>query len=102
MSVKYLPFECSNTVASQQERECGWKNLVITTGVEEIPADNRISVDVTNSNILISGADLNMRAAVYNLSGSLVYESIEKTIPMPASGIYIVHIADKSFKVAVK
>ena len=43
-----------------------------------------------------------MPAAVYNLSGSLVYKGIEKTISKPASGIYIVRIADKSFKVAVK
>ena len=55
-----------------------------------------------NGDIVISGADLNMPAAVYNLSGSLVYEGIEKIISMPASGIYIVRIADKSFKVAVK
>ena len=80
----------------------GWKDLVVTTGVDEIPVDNRISVDVANGDIVISGADLNMRAAVYNLSGSLVYEGVEKTISMPASGIYIVRIADKSFKVAVK
>lgn len=80
----------------------GWKDLIVTTGVEETPADKRISVEVSGNEIVITGAESDTLAAVYNLFGSLIYEGMAKTISMPSAGIYIVRIAGKSFKVAVK
>lgn len=84
----------------------GWKNFVNIkevdfSGVESVNNDN-VKV-VTNGNvIMVSGIDENMLIEVYNLNGQLTYSGTDKTITVQTSGFYIVKIAGKTYKVAVK
>lgn len=80
-----------------------WKEFgSFRTAVKDVIADDtRIYVCADNGSIVIDGAD-DAVAAVYTTSGTLVYRGKENTIVVPGSGIYIVRIADRSFKIAVR
>ena len=71
------------------------------SGVDVVPGNGGIAVVATESGIEVSGADEEAVAEVYTVSGQLVYRGIERQIPV-SKGIYIVRIAGKALKVAVK
>lgn len=80
-----------------------WKEFgSFRTAVKDVIADDtRIYVCADNGSIVIEGAD-DAVAAVYTTSGTLVYQGKGNTVAIPSSGIYIVRIADRSFKIAVR
>ena len=85
----------------------GWKwfdNIVegdYEAGVDAVPDNGGIAVAATGDGIEVSGADEEAVAEVYTVSGQLVYRGTERQIPV-SKGIYIVRIAGKALKVAVK
>lgn len=80
-----------------------WKEFgSFRTAVKDVIAEGtRIYVRADNGSIVIEGAD-DAVTAVYMTSGTLVYQGKDNTIAVPSSGIYIVRIADRSFKIAVR
>lgn len=78
------------------------KKIIIseTSGIENINNDSSINVTSKGNNIIIKGIK-NTPVEVYNINGQLVYTGNDTTISVADKGIYIVKVADKTFKVAL-
>ena len=78
------------------------KKIIIsdTSGIENIINDSSINVTSKGNNIIIKGIK-NTPVVVYNINGQLVYTGNDTTISVADKGIYIVKVADKTFKVAL-
>ena len=63
--------------------------------------DNVVNVIAKGGKILVEDIDGSVAVEVFNLSGQLVYGGTETTISGLAKGVYIVHIAGQTFKVAL-
>lgn len=80
-----------------------WKDFIILAGVDDITADDSgVAVRTVGRDITISGAPDDALVEVYNTAGMTVYSGTAKTVPAPASGLYIVRVAGTTHKVAVK
>ena len=80
-----------------------WKEFffISESGIEDIVADgNEISIIAQDGEIIVNGIE-NAMVEVYNISGQLVYTGNDTTISVADKGIYIVKVADKTFKVAL-
>ena len=80
-----------------------WKEFffISESGIEDIVADgNEISVIVQDGEIVVNGIE-NAMIEVYDINGQLVYTGNDTTISVADKGIYIVKVADKTFKVAL-
>ncbi len=77
-------------------------NEVDFAGIEEITIDNDVIVTVKDGNITVNGLDANVAIEVYNTSGQMLYCGTETSIPVATSGIYIVKVQNKTFKVILK
>ena len=70
-------------------------------GIEDIVADgNEISVTAQDGKIIVNSIK-NAMVEVYNINGQLVYSGNSTAIAVANKGIYIVKVADKTFKVAL-
>ena len=83
-----------------------WKNFLNIQekdfgGVETV-CNDELKVFVNDARITVVGADENAVVEVFNLSGQLVTRGYGNEFEVSGSGIYIVRIAEKIFKVAVK
>lgn len=78
-----------------------WKNFVSigTSGVQDVETSS-VSVVKVAGGIAILGGE-NAAAQVYNLNGMLVYSGNDGVIELPAGNIYIVRVANKTYKVAL-
>ena len=83
-----------------------WKDFKdikdIILGTDDLVADGGISVLVSGHTISVLGADTDAEVEVYGISGMAVYRGTDKTVIVPASGIYVVRVAGKALKTVVK
>lgn len=80
-----------------------WKDFNnIILGTDDLVADGGISVLVSGHTISVLGADTDAEVEVYGISGMAVYRGTDKTVTVPASGVYVVRVARKAFKTVVK
>lgn len=77
-----------------------FKNIIL--GTDDLVADGGISVLVSGHTISVLGADTDAEVEVYGISGMAVYRGTGKTFTVPASGVYVVRVAGKTFKAVVK
>ena len=70
-------------------------------GVEAVDRDE-VKVFANGTRISVAGADENAKVEVYNFNGQLVCRGCGNDFEVGKSGIYIVRIAGKAFKVVVK
>ena len=84
-----------------------WKNFrnIIERnfgGVDDVTADeDGICVNVRDRQVEVSGADASEDVKVYDMSGLEIYRGTDRTIALPTNGVYIVKVADRTFKVAL-
>ena len=83
-----------------------WKEFFfikdIESGVDDVVADgDAVSVTANGGNIVISGIDNGSTVEIYNLGGQLIYSGTDMVIPVETAGLYIVKVADKTFKVII-
>ena len=85
----------------------GWRNFYNIVGVED-PADiesieaSDVKCAYTNGYINVIGAEDAEDVAIYDLSGKLVYKGQDKSVSVPNTGIYIVEVAGRSYKVLAR
>ncbi len=87
----------------------GWKEFKVIVEDETLGVNDDVIDDNNAGNqVLTDGLNLTMMsqsatpASVWTLSGQCIYNGIAPTtIPLPASGIYVVRIGTNSFKIAV-
>lgn len=79
-----------------------FKHISADTGVNDIDADNSVSVRVDGGNIEIDGATADTMMEVYCMSGAKIYSGIAKSLAVPSAGVYIVRIAGKTVKVTIR
>ena len=72
-----------------------------TFGNIEYITRGEVKVTISGRNIIVDGAD-DLLKRVYNLSGQLIYSGMDDTIPISTSGIYLINIADKTYKLTIK
>lgn len=77
-----------------------WKNFanIKTLGVNAVADAAEISVVRTADGLAVLGAPEGAPISVYTVAGTRVYAGTDPVIALPA-GIYIVRVADKTFKV---
>lgn len=80
----------------------GWKNFInirsaSESGIESVTTDD-ISVNVKNGTMYVSGAEGRV-IEVFAVNGTVFYNGTASEIELPARGIYIVRIANRTFKV---
>lgn len=102
----YATLHVPNGSKSAYEAVDPWRNFwnieeMEFNGIEDIVADgNEISVTAQDDKIVVNGIK-DVRVDVYNLNGQLVYSGNDTTIAIADKGLYIVKVADKTFKVAL-
>lgn len=71
-------------------------------GVDDVTADeDGICVNVRDGQVEVCGADTSEEVRVYDMSGMEIYCGTDHTIALPTNGVYIVKVADRTFKVAL-
>ena len=82
-----------------------WKNfynIQEIAGVEDVLIDNVIvKIAIENGNISINGIE-NPQIEIYNLNGKCIYSGNDTTIPVSDTGVYILRINGKSYKIVNK
>lgn len=72
------------------------------TGIESANVNSEhLKVAVLNHTISIEGLTENQEIRVYDTDGLLIKATTETTFELPESGIYILHIGHKTFKLAI-
>lgn len=97
-------YEYQVTAINATGQEITSKNIVFnaTTGVKTIYQDPQ-KCFYTNGNILMLNTSANESFSIHNLLGNLIvkgYSHIQKSIELP-SGIYILSIKDKAYKIKI-
>lgn len=83
----------------------GWSNFATIneiefTGVEDAVADSGVDVRVIDGRIVVDGVTDGGQIHVYNLSGQPVYSGAGcGEIPIDKKGVYVVKIANETFKI---
>lgn len=83
----------------------GWSNFATIneiefTGVDDDVADSGVDVRVTEGRIVVDGVTDGCQIHVYNLSGQPVYSGTGcGEIPIDKKGVYVVKIANETFKI---
>ncbi len=82
----------------------GWKgfvNIQEVAGVEDVLIDNVVvKIAIENGNISINGIE-NPQIEIYNINGKCIYSGNDTTIPVSGTGVYILKINGKSYKIAI-
>jgi len=97
-------FVPKNSVSAYQASAWNKFNII---GMETSAITNTgistLKVSVSNGNAVITGAEAGTALNVYNLQGIAIYSGKtsgeNQNIPLPAHGVYIVQLGDKSVKV---
>ena len=83
-----------------------WKNFVDIRAEGEgsvaAIATEAIKAFAVGKTIRIVGADTDAVVEIFNVSGQLVAQGVKENFNVPQRGIYIVRVAGKTFKVAVR
>lgn len=88
--------------AASQWGKFGTISGIVHTGVGSVKADGGISAYAQGGTIMVSGADTGAQMQVYAMSGAMLYSGAVKPVEAPAPGIYVVRVAGKAIKVAVR
>ena len=76
-----------------------FKNIQEIAGVEDVMIDNvAVKIAIENDNISIIGIE-NPQIEIYNLNGKCLYSGNNTSIPMSSTGVYILRINGKSYKI---
>ena len=95
------------TAKDAYTRQTCWRNFRHVEekdfgGVDDVTADEGgICVNVRDGQVEVSGADASEEIRVYDMSGMEIYRGTDRTIALPAKGVYIVKVAGRTFKVAL-
>lgn len=95
------------TAKDAYTRQTCWRNFRHVEekdfgGVDDVTADEGgICVNVRDRQVEVSGADASEDVKVYDMSGLEIYRGTDRTIALPTNGVYIVKVADRTFKVAL-
>lgn len=73
--------------------------FIKTTDVEKIFSTDKLTVSAKNRQIIISGAEDDAVAEVFNTDGICFYSGRDRLISLENGGAYIVTISGKSFKI---
>lgn len=97
----YVPKGCVDVYQSAEIWK-NFKNIVEDPTSVELNTDEQgnITVNGGNGQITVNGAD-DAVISVYNLSGIAVYQGHDSVISGLTKGVYLVRVADKTFKVAI-
>ena len=77
-------------------------NIQEIAGVEDVLIDNLIvKIAIENGNISINGID-SPQVEVYNINGKCVYSGNDTSIPVSTTGVYILRINGKPYKIVNK
>lgn len=81
----------------------GWKTFWDLSesnfsGIKSTMSDSDINISVKNRNIIIHGLD-NANIKIFSANGQCIYSGTSTTIPITTSGLYVVKVKDKIFKV---
>lgn len=69
----------------------------LPTGISSINKDG-LKFTIERNRIIRQDSDCNMKIAIFNMSGKLIYQGTDRIISLPA-GIYIMSISDKYYKI---
>lgn len=72
-----------------------------TTGTDNVETDQPIRILVNGRTLTVVGAADTDYVDVFNTQGQHIYHDTQKTFTVPSSGIYIVNVNGKSYKLAV-
>ena len=79
-----------------------FNNIREIAGVEDVLIDNVVvKIAVENGNISINGIE-NPHIEIYNINGKCIYSGNDTTIPVSDTGVYILRINGKSYKIVNK
>lgn len=96
----YVP----NGTSSAYKAVVPWSSFTtimdMTSGVEAVDA-SALKVVATGNVIAVNGTDDAEIVEVYNVGGLLLYHGTDTAIEMPTSGVYLVKVSGKTFKVAL-
>ena len=93
-----VPEGTKDTYATAPEWE-KFKNIQEIAGVEDVMIDNvAVKIAIENDNISIIGIE-NPQIEIYNLNGKCLYSGNNTSIPMSSTGVYILRINGKSYKI---
>lgn len=74
-----------------------------TTDIDDISAaEGRIFIVVNGNEVTICGADDESLATVFDTAGMTVYRGLDRTITIGTPGLYMLNIADETFKFIIK
>ena len=97
----YVPEGTKDAYANAYE----WKNfynIQEIAGVEDVLIDNVIvKIAIENGNISINGID-SPQVEIYNINGKCVYSGNDTSIPVSTTGVYILRINGKPYKIVNK
>ena len=82
-------------VVFEKENEGG------TTEIVTLSTPNDVKVYVSDSAVNIVSAEENSEVVIYDIIGNVIYRGTEKSIPINQCGVYILTIANKTFKFAI-
>lgn len=88
--------------AASQWGKFGTISGIVHTGVGGVKTDSGISAYAQGGTITVSGAEAGAQMQVYTMNGAMLYSGAVKPVAAPAPGIYVVRVADKAVKVAVR
>ena len=72
------------------------------TGIESVDGDNvEFKVMVSNHTVSVKGLSSNQEIHVYDTNGALIKVTTKNSFELPKTGIYILNIGNKSFKLAI-
>ncbi len=72
------------------------------TGIESVDGDSaEFRVMVSNHTVSVKGLSSNQEIHVYDTNGALIKVTTKNSFELPKTGIYILHIGNKSFKLAI-
>ena len=74
-----------------------------TTDIDDISAaEGRIFIVVNGDEVTICGADDDSIATVFDTAGMTIYRGLDRTITIGTPGLYMLNIADETFKFIIK
>ncbi len=76
-----------------------FKKIEEGSGVEDM-TNNDIKVYTSNGQIIVDGISAGLTMDVYGIDGKHIYSGEATTITPPTRGIYVVRVADKTYKLA--
>lgn len=81
----------------------GWKEFVNIVEVDFSSIENanndNVKVVTRGNEIIVNGIDENMLIEIYNMKGEQIYKGYDNTTAINTCGLYLVRIAEKTYKV---